>query len=102
MIAGHWPPYPASPLTPNSVCTPAGDAKASACVESQAACSEAESVHPGLLTIMPTAIAYLGVAPRKNADCDRFVVPVFAMIVWPLVRPRPLAVPIDPMSKDRA
>ena len=51
---------------------------------------------------MPTAIAYLGVAPRKNADCDRFVVPVFAMTVWPLVRPRPLAVPSDPMSKDRA
>ena len=51
---------------------------------------------------MPTAIAYLGVAPRKNADCDRLVVPVLAMTVWPLVRPRPVAVPSDPVSKDSA
>ena len=41
----------------------------------------------GLLTNMPTAIAYFGVAPMKNADWDRFVVPVLAMTVWPLVEP---------------
>ena len=69
-------------------------------MEVQRLCSDAGQW--GLLTNMPTAIAYLGVAPRKNADCDRFVVPVFAMTVWPLVRPSPLAVPSDPMSKDIA
>src|SRR5215471_3425929 len=56
----------------------------------------------GLLPNIPTAIASRWVAPRKNADCDRLVVPVLAMTVWPLVRPRPLAVPIGPMSKDIA
>jgi hypothetical protein len=69
-------------------------------VEVQSACSRGGQ--PFWLVNMPTAIAYLGVAPRKNADCDMFVVPVFAMTVWPLVRPRPLAVPSDPMSKDMA
>src|SRR5215467_2125843 len=100
MMAGHCPPYPASPPTPNSVCIPCGGAKAKACVELQALASCGGQ--PFLLVNMPTAIAYLGVAPRKKADCDMFVVPVFAMTVWPLVRPRPLAVPNDPMSKDRA
>src|SRR5215471_10148595 len=102
MMAGHWPPYPAYPPTPNSVSRPAGGVNASADVDVQRPCSDGGSVQPGWLTNIPTAIASRWVAPRKNADWDRLVVPVFAMTVWPLVRPRPLAVPVGPMSKDMA
>src|SRR5262249_20439741 len=72
---------------------PGGGANASAAVSSHLYCSDLGSVHPGWLTNRAVAIAYRVVAPMKNADWDRLVVPVLAMIGWPLVSPRPAAVP---------
>ncbi len=40
-----------------------------------------------------TVRAWLGMAPTKNADCAVSVVPVLAMISWPLLRPAVGAVP---------
>src|SRR5690348_7722826 len=88
------------PPTPNSVCTPAGGAYASA--ESAEHCDPSRAGQFGWLTNMASAIAYLGVAAMKYADWDRLVVPVLAMTGWPLSRPRPAAVPPGRVSADSA
>ena len=62
-------------------------------VDVQKDCSDAGRVQPGWLTNMPTAIASFGVAPMKNADWDRLVVPVLAMTSRPSGRPAVAAVP---------
>ena len=38
-------------------------------------------------------MVWLGMAPMKNADWALSVVPVLAMISWPLLMPAPGAVP---------
>src|SRR5215469_13025996 len=86
--------------TPNSDWMPAGGWKDRDPTELHWACSRFGQV--GLLTNMPTAAAYLGVAPMKNADWARFVVPVLAMTSWPLFSPRPAAVPPGWVSNDIA
>src|SRR5215469_1784865 len=88
------------PPTPNSVCTPAGGAYASA--ESAEHADPSRGGQFGWLTNMASAIAYFGVAAMKYADWDRLVVPVLAMTGWPLSMPRPAAVPPGFVSADSA
>ena len=48
---------------------------------------------PCSLVNSATASAWLGMAPMKNADWAVLVVPVLAMISWPLLSPAVGAVP---------
>ena len=48
---------------------------------------------PCWLVNSATARAWLGMAPMKNADWAVLVVPVLAMISWPLLSPAVGAVP---------
>src|SRR5258708_14387482 len=88
------------PPTPNSVCTPGGGWNARDAGEVH--CDPNRLGQFGFSTNRASAIAYFGVAAMKYADWDRLVVPVLAMTGWPLVRPRPAAVPPLTVSADSA
>src|SRR5690348_14936149 len=88
------------PPTPNSVCTPGGGWNARDAGFEH--CDPNRVGQFGLLTNRASAMAYRGVAAMKYADWDRLVVPVLAMTVWPLSRPRPAAVPLPVVSADSA
>src|SRR5579875_2185141 len=64
IFAGHQPPYPPSGVPPRLL-------------------SDSWVVPFCLLEKIPTAIAYCGMAPMKNADWAVFVVPVLPMIGRP-------------------
>jgi hypothetical protein len=49
-----------------------------------------------------TASAWLGIAPMKKADCAVSVVPVLAMISWPLLIAAAVPVPPATVSTDIA
>ena len=57
---------------------------------------------PCWLVNMPIARLNCGMAPMKNADWDRFVVPVLAMISRPSTSPTFGAVPPGLSSNERA
>ncbi len=74
IVAGQVPPYPPWACPPRllRVSVPVPD---------------------WLLVKIATARAWVGMAPMKNADCAVFVVPVLAMIGWPLLIAATGAVP---------